>query len=125
MAIRAIFNSPVTAPKDPGAQGRSKNEISCNRHPPMLNTYITQGSDKVSINGQRAPQWRDKTICNAKIDLNDDISSNGRIGGGTATLRDNRNGKSKISMLTDIIAALTLSGGIKVPRRHPANAFNW
>ncbi|MGX1021512.1 RHS repeat-associated protein [Pseudomonas sp. Y3 TE3536] len=109
MAIRDVFNPPVTTPKDPGAQDKSKDEISCSRHPPMPETYIAQGSDKVFINGQPAARSGDKTTCDATIDVNEKVSPNVRIGGGTATVRDIRNGKSKIAMFTGIIAGILIS----------------
>jgi len=121
MAIRDVFNPPVTTPKDPGAQDKSKDEISCSRHPPMPETYIAQGSDKVFINDQPAARSGDKTTCDATIDVNEKVSPNVRIGGGTATVRDIRNGKSKIAMFTGIIAGILLSRRIRVPRRRAAN----
>jgi YD repeat-containing protein len=109
MAIRDIFYPPVTTSKDAGAQDRSKDQISCSRHPPMPETYIAQGSDKVFIDSQPAARSGDKTTCDAKIDVNENVSPNVRIGGGTATVRDIRNGKSKIAMFTGIIAGILIS----------------
>ncbi|MFG0410010.1 RHS repeat-associated core domain-containing protein [Pseudomonas sp. FYR_11] len=122
MAIRDVFNPAITTPKDPGAQDKSEDEISCSRHPPAPKNYIAQGSDKVFINSQPAARSGDKTTCDAKIDVNENVSPNVRIGGGTATVRDIRNGKSKIAMFTGIIAGILLSRRIKVPRRRPTSA---
>lgn len=109
MAIRDIFYPPVTTPKDPGSESKEWDKISCSRHPPMPETYIAQGSDKVFIEGQPAARSGDKTTCDAKIDVNENVSPNVRIGGGTATVRDIRNGKSKIAMFTGIIAGILIS----------------
>ncbi|MBI6926736.1 PAAR/RHS domain-containing protein [Pseudomonas putida] len=109
MAIRDIFNPPVTTPKDSGAEAKDSDKVSCTRHPPLPETYIAQGSDKVSINGQPAARSGDKTSCDATIDVNENVSPNVRIGGGTATVRDIRNGKSKIAMFTGLIAGILIS----------------
>lgn len=109
MAIRDIFNPPVTTPKDPGAESKEQDKISCSRHPPLPENHIAQGSDKVFINGQPAARSGDKTTCDATIDVNEKVSPNVRIGGGTATVRDIRNGKSKVAMFTGIIAGILIS----------------
>ncbi|WP_445677380.1 RHS repeat-associated core domain-containing protein [Pseudomonas putida] len=109
MAIRDIFNPPVTTPADPGSEPAEGDKISCSRHPPLPDTFIAQGSDKVFINGQPAARSGDKTTCDATIDVNENVSPNVRIGGGTATVRDIRNGKSKIAMFTGIIAGMLIS----------------
>ncbi|NIE75851.1 type IV secretion protein Rhs, partial [Pantoea sp. Ap-967] len=123
MAIRDIFNPPVSTPKNPGAQDRSKDLISCSRHPPLPDNYIAQGSDKVFINGQPAARSGDKTTCDATIDVNEKVSPNVRIGGGTATVRDIRNGKSKIAMFTGIIAGILISRRIKFRPRPLKSMF--
>ncbi|WP_410481832.1 DUF6531 domain-containing protein [Pseudomonas plecoglossicida] len=41
--------------------------------------------------------------------MNEKVSPNVRIGGGTATVRDIRNGKSKVAMFTGIIAGVLIS----------------
>lgn len=122
MAIRDIFKPPVTTPKDPDAKPRDEDTISCSRHPPLPDNFIAQGSDKVFINGQPAARSGDKTTCDATIDVNEKVSPNVRIGGGTATVRDIRNGKSKIAMFTGIIAGILISRRIKLPRRRPTTA---
>lgn len=109
MAIRDIFNPPVTTPKDAGAEAKDKDKVLCSRHPPLPENHIAQGSDKVFINGQPAARSGDKTTCDATIDVNENVSPNVRIGGGTATVRDIRNGKSKIAMFTGIIAGILIS----------------
>ncbi|WP_459207668.1 RHS repeat-associated core domain-containing protein [Pseudomonas sp. MLB6B] len=109
MAVRDIFNPPVTTAKDPGATPKPEDQVSCTRHPPLPDNYIAQGSDKVFINGQPAARSGDKTTCDAKIDVNQNVSPNVRIGGGTATVRDVHNGKSKIAMFTGIIAGLLIA----------------
>lgn len=109
MAIRDIFNPPATTPKDSGSEPRDKDTITCSRHLPLPDNYIAQGSDKVFINGQPAARSGDKTTCDATIDVNEKVSPNVRIGGGTATVRDIRNGKSKIAMFTGIIAGILIS----------------
>ncbi|MFK0092372.1 RHS repeat-associated core domain-containing protein [Pseudomonas sp. NPDC090592] len=123
MAIRDIFNPPVTTPKDPGAQDRSRDLISCSRHTPPTGTYIAQGSDKVFINGQPAARSGDKTTCDATIDVNQKVSPNVRIGGGMATVRDIRNGKSKIAMFTGIIAGILISRRIRFRPRPLKSMF--
>ncbi|WP_181004856.1 RHS repeat-associated core domain-containing protein [Pseudomonas putida] len=122
MAIRDIFNPPVTTPADPGSEPAKGDKISCSRHPPLPDTFIAQGSDKVFINGQPAARSGDKTTCDATIDVNENVSPNVRIGGGTATVRDIRNGKSKIAMFTGIIAGMLVSRRIRLPRRRPPTA---
>ncbi|WP_449432093.1 RHS repeat-associated core domain-containing protein [Pseudomonas putida] len=109
MAIRDIFNPPVTTPAAPGSQPENEDRIICSRHPPMPENFIAQGSDKVLINGQPAARSGDKTTCDATIDANENVSPNVRIGGGTATVRDIRNGKSKIAMFTGIIAGILIA----------------
>ncbi|MFK0087455.1 RHS repeat-associated core domain-containing protein [Pseudomonas sp. NPDC090755] len=115
MAIRDIFNPPVTTPAAPGSEPKDDDKISCSRHPPLPDNHIAQGSDKVLINGQPAARSGDKTTCDATIDVNENVSPNVRIGGGTVTVRDIRNGKSKIAMFTGIIA------GILIARRFGRN----
>ncbi|WP_410481835.1 RHS repeat-associated core domain-containing protein [Pseudomonas plecoglossicida] len=122
MAIRDIFNPPVTTPKDPGSESKEQDKISCSRHPPLPENHIAQGSDKVFINSQPAARSGDKTTCDATIDVNEKVSPNVRIGGGTATVRDIRNGKSMIAMFTGIIAGMLLSRRIRIPRRRPTAA---
>ncbi|WP_445672963.1 RHS repeat-associated core domain-containing protein [Pseudomonas inefficax] len=123
MAIRDIFNPPVTTPKDPGAQPRGEDKVSCSRHPPLPENQIAQGSDKVFINGQPAARSGDKTTCDATIDVNEKVSPNVRIGGGTATVRDIRNGKSKIAMFTGIIAGILISRRIRFRPRPLKSMF--
>ncbi|GAI28799.1 unnamed protein product, partial [marine sediment metagenome] len=106
MAIRDIINPPVTTPAAPGSEPEEEDKISCSRHTPLPDNFIAQGSDKVFINGQPAARSGDKTTCDATIDVNENVSPNVRIGGGTATVRDIRNGKSKIAMFTGIIAGM-------------------
>ncbi|MEG0245118.1 MAG: DUF6531 domain-containing protein, partial [Pseudomonas sp.] len=109
MAIRDIFNPPVTTPAAAGSEPKNEDKITCSRHPPMPETFIAQGSDKVLINSQPAARSGDKTTCDATIDANENVSPNVRIGGGTATVRDIRNGKSKIAMFTGIIAGILIA----------------
>lgn len=109
MAIRDIFNPPVTTPADPGSASKEEDKITCSRHTPLPDNFIAQGSDSVFINGQPAARAGDKTTCDATIDVNENVSPNVRIGGGTATVRDIRNGKSKIAMFTGIIAGILIS----------------
>jgi RHS repeat-associated protein len=122
MAIRDIFNPPVTTPAAPGSEPKNADKISCSRHTPLPDNFIAQGSDKVFINGQPAARSGDKTTCDATIDVNEKVSPNVRIGGGTATVRDIRNGKSKIAMFTGIIAGMLVSRRIRLPRRRPTTA---
>ncbi|TLP55079.1 MULTISPECIES: RHS repeat-associated core domain-containing protein [Pseudomonas] len=123
MAIRDIFNPPVTTPKDPDAKPRDEDTTSCSRHPPLPDNFIAQGSDNVFINGQPAARSGDKTTCDATIDVNEKVSPNVRIGGGTATVRDIRNGKSKIAMFTGIIAGILISRRIKFRPRPLKSMF--
>ncbi|MFP3865257.1 RHS repeat-associated core domain-containing protein [Pseudomonas capeferrum] len=109
MAIRDIFNPPVTTPAVAGSEPKHEDKITCSRHPAMPETFIAQGSDKVLINSQPAARSGDKTTCDATIDVNENVSPNVRIGGGTATVRDIRNGKSKIAMFTGIIAGILIA----------------
>jgi len=122
MAIRDIFNPPVTTPAAPGSEPKEADQISCYRHTPLPDNFIAQGSDKVFINGQPAARSGDKTTCDATIDVNEKVSPNVRIGGGTATVRDIRNGKSKIALFTGIIAGILVSRRVRLPRRRPTTA---
>jgi RHS repeat-associated protein len=123
MAIRDIFNPPVTTPKDSGSESKEEDKVSCSRHPPLPENHIAQGSNKVFINGQPAARSGDKTTCDATIDVNEKVSPNVRIGGGTATVRDIRNGKSKIAMFTGIIAGILISRRIKFRPRPLKSLF--
>ncbi|MCP6133831.1 hypothetical protein NL393_32140, partial [Klebsiella pneumoniae] len=44
MAIRDIFNPPVTTQADPGSESKEEDKISCSRHPPLPENFIAQGS---------------------------------------------------------------------------------
>ncbi|WP_034126344.1 MULTISPECIES: PAAR domain-containing protein [Pseudomonas] len=114
MAIYDIFNPPVTTPAAPGTQPADQDEITCERHPPMPIGYIAQGSSKVFINGQPAARAGDKTTCDATIDSDANVSPNVRIGGEPLTVRDIRNGKSKIAQFTGMVAGMLISRKIKL-----------
>lgn len=86
-----------------------KLNITCSRHPPMPKTYIAQGSDKVHINSRPSARSGDKATCDATIDVYANVSPNVRIGGGTVTVRNIHNGKSKTAQIVGIVAALLIS----------------
>lgn len=113
-AIMDIFNPPVTAPAAPGTQPANQDEVSCSRHPAMPIAYLAQGSSKVLINGQPAARAGDKTTCEAKVDIDANVSPNVRIGGEALTVRDIRNGKSKAAQITGIVAGMLMSRRIRV-----------
>ncbi|CRM52155.1 Cell wall-associated polypeptide CWBP200 [Pseudomonas sp. 58 R 3] len=117
MAIYDIFNPPVTTPAAPGTEPTDQDKVTCERHPPMPDTYIAQGSSKVFINGQPAARAGDKTTCDATIDSDTNVSPNVRIGGEPLTVRDIRNGKSKIAQFTGMVAGMLISRKIKLRPR--------
>ncbi|WP_241492883.1 PAAR domain-containing protein, partial [Pseudomonas endophytica] len=117
MAIKDIFNPPVTTPAAPGTEPANQDEVTCSRHPPMPIAYIAQGSSKVFINGQPAARAGDKTTCDATIDSDANVSPNVRIGGEPLTVRDIRNGKSKLAQFTGIVAGMLISRRIKLRPR--------
>ena len=117
MAIYDIFNPPVTTPAAPGTEPADQDKVTCERHPPMPDTYIAQGSSKVFVNGQPAARAGDKTTCDATIDSDANVSPNVRIGGEPLTVRDIRNGKSKIAQFTGMVAGMLISRKIKLRPR--------
>ncbi|WP_332875295.1 RHS repeat-associated core domain-containing protein [Pseudomonas sp. MF7453] len=118
--VHQIFNPPVTTPAAPGFTPKEEDKITCTRHPPMPETYIAQGSDKVQINSRPAARSGDKATCDATIDVNANVSPNVRIGGGTVTVRNIHNGKSKTAQIAGIVAALLISRRMGArPRRSP------
>jgi len=125
MAIYDIFNPPVTTPAAPGTEPAEQDKVTCERHPPMPDAYIAQGSSKVSINGQPAARAGDKTTCDAAIDNDANVSPNVRIGGEPLTVRDIRNGKSKIAQFTGMVAGMLISRKIKLRPRPKGSPKPW
>ncbi|WP_369990261.1 RHS repeat-associated core domain-containing protein [Pseudomonas xanthosomatis] len=116
--VRNIINPPVTTPADPGTQAATKDTVKCDKHPAP--TFLAQGSDKVFINGQPAARVGDKTTCDAPIDVT--FSPNVRIGGGTLTVQDIRDGKSALSKWIGLISGMLISRRVKTrtrPRKAP------
>ena len=125
MAIYDIFNPPVTTPAAPGTEPAEQDKVTCERHPPMPDAYIAQGSSKVFINGQPAARAGDKTTCDAAIDSDANVSPNVRIGGEPLTVRDIRNGKSKIAQFTGMVAGMLISRKIKLRPRPKGSPKPW
>jgi uncharacterized Zn-binding protein involved in type VI secretion len=125
MAIDDIFNPPVTTPAAPGTEPAEQDKVTCERHPPMPDAYIAQGSSKVFINGQPAARAGDKTTCDAAIDSDANVSPNVRIGGEPLTVRDIRNGKSKIAQFTGMVAGMLISRKIKLRPRPKGSPKPW
>ena len=122
--VHQIFNPPVTTPAAPGFTPKEEDKITCTRHPPMPETYIAQGSDKVLINSRPAARSGDKATCDATIDVNANVSPNVRIGGGTVTVRNIHSGKSKTAQIAGIVAALLISRRMGVRSRRSSKAKN-
>ncbi|WP_286836314.1 DotU family type IV/VI secretion system protein [Pseudomonas sp. PGPPP1] len=120
--VHQIFNPPVTTPAAPGFTPKEEDKIKCSRHPPMPETYIAQGSDKVLINSRPAARSGDKATCDATIDVNANVSPNVRIGGATVTVRNIHNGKSKTAQIVGIVAALLISRRMAVRSRRSQRA---
>ena len=122
--VHQIFNPPVTTPAAPGFTPKEEDKVKCSRHPPMPETYIAQGSDKVQINSRPAARSGDKATCDATIDVNANVSPNVRIGGGTVTVRNIHNGKSKTAQIAGIVAAVLISRRMGVRSRRSSKAKN-
>ncbi|WP_167335971.1 RHS repeat-associated core domain-containing protein [Pseudomonas parafulva] len=116
--IASIFNPPITTPADPGTQSLGEDTVECSKHPGEQ--FLAQGSDKVFINGQPAVRVGDKTTCDGPAGMT--FSPNVRIGGGTLTVRDIRDGKSAAAKIVGIVAGMLLSrrGGKARPRPRKA-----
>ncbi|WP_082420913.1 MULTISPECIES: RHS repeat-associated core domain-containing protein [unclassified Pseudomonas] len=116
--IASIFNPPITTPADPGTQERGEDTITCSKHP--AKNFLAQGSDKVFINGQPAVRVGDKTTCDGPVGMT--FSPNVRIGGGTLTVRDIRDGKSALAKIIGIVAGMLLSRRGGKARSRPGKA---
>lgn len=112
-AVEQIVNPPIAAPAAEGSVPKEQDKVACTRHPPMPETYIAQGSDKVRINGQPAARSGDKTTCDARLDVNAKVSPNVRVGGGTVTVRNVHSGKSRAAQITGILAGILISRRVK------------
>ena len=121
--VHQIFNPPVTTPAAPGFTPKEEDKVKCSR-PPMPETYIAQGSDKVQINSRPAARSGDKATCDATIDVNANVSPNVRIGGGTVTVRNIHNGKSKTAQIAGIVAAVLISRRMGIRSRRSSKAKN-
>lgn len=115
--INSIFNPPITTPADPGTQEAEQDTVKCSKHPTP--NFVAQGSDKVFINGHPAARVGDKSTCDGPIGMT--FSPNVRIGGGTVTVRDIRDGKSAAAKIIGLVAGMLISRGRKV-RPRPGKA---
>lgn len=117
--INGIFNPPISQAADPGTQPANHDKAQCSKHPPMPEQFVAQGSDKVFINGQPAARVGDKTTCDGPIGMT--FSPNVRIGGGTLTVRDIRDGKSALAKAIGLVAGMLIARRGRV-RARPGKA---
>ena len=86
---------PTVATPVPGALPCSQDGVACDKHPPMPEAYIAEGSSKVFINGQPAARTGDRSTCEARIGaVKGLISPNVIIGGEPVVIREIRSGKT-------------------------------
>lgn len=115
--INSIFNPPVATPANPGTQPAELDTVKCSKHP--VPNFVAQGSDKVFINGHPAARVGDKSTCDGPIGMT--FSPNVRVGGGTVTVRDIRDGKSAAAKIIGLVAGMLLARRVK-SRSRPRNA---
>ncbi|WP_208599911.1 DUF6531 domain-containing protein, partial [Pseudomonas agarici] len=85
---------PTVATPAPGAIPSPYDRVACDKHPPMPQVYLAEGSSKVTINGQPAVRTGDRSTCEARVGaVNGLISPNVRIGGAPVVIREIRSGK--------------------------------
>ncbi|MFL1416414.1 RHS repeat-associated core domain-containing protein [Pseudomonas fildesensis] len=102
---------PAVATPVAGAVPSPADKVDCNKHPPMPEQYVAEGSSKVFINGQPAARSGDRSTCEAKVGaVKGLISSNVIIGGAPLVVREIRSGKTPGVGLA-VTALLTLRGG--------------
>lgn len=88
---------PTVAAPDPRAVPCEDDKIDCEKHPPMEEQYLAEGSSKVYINSQPAVRSKDRSTCEATVSDNAAgrrVSHNVRIGGPPVVVREIRSGKT-------------------------------
>ena len=88
---------PTVAAPDPRAVPCDDDKIDCEKHPPMEEQYLAEGSSKVYINSQPAVRSKDRSTCEATVSDNAAgrrVSHNVRIGGPPVVVREIRSGKT-------------------------------
>ncbi|MDQ0081663.1 RHS repeat-associated protein [Variovorax boronicumulans] len=88
---------PTVASPDPRAVPCEDDKIDCEKHPPMEEQYLAEGSSKVYINSQPAVRSKDRSTCEATVSDNAAgrrVSHNVRIGGPPVVVREIRSGKT-------------------------------
>lgn len=99
---RPTVESPV-----PGAIPCSLDTILCEKHPPMPEELLAEGSSKVSIEGQPAVRSGDRATCEAIVVKAGKISNNVRIGGKSVVVQPIRSGKTPgIGLALSVLMAL-------------------
>ncbi|MBD8236691.1 RHS repeat-associated core domain-containing protein [Pseudomonas fluorescens] len=100
---------PTVAAPATGAVPCPADTVDCNKHPPMPEQYLAEGSSKVFINGQPAVRSGDRSSCEAKVG-NVQVSSNVIVGGAPVVVREIHSGKTPGVGLA-VTALLALRGG--------------
>jgi YD repeat-containing protein len=100
---------PTVATPALGAVPCPGDKVDCDKHPPMPEQYMAEGSSRVFINGQPAVRSGDRSTCEAKVGTVQ-ISPNVIIGGAPVVVREIRSGKTPGVGLA-VTALLTLRGG--------------
>ena len=104
---------PTVATPAPGTEPCLLDTVACNKHPPMPEQFLAEGSSSVFINGQPAARSGDRSTCDAKIGSAEGlISPDVRIGGETIVVREIRSGKTPGVGLA-ITALLMLRGNMR------------
>ena len=100
---------PTVATPALGAVPCPGDKVDCDKHPPMPEQYMAEGSSRVFINGQPAVRSGDRSTCEAKVGTVQ-VSPNVIIGGAPVVVREIRSGKTPGVGLA-VTALLTLRGG--------------
>jgi RHS repeat-associated protein len=102
---------PAVAAPVAGSVPCPADKVDCNKHPPVPEQYLAEGSSTVFINGQPAVRSGDRSTCEAKVGAVEGlISSNVIIGGAPVVVREIRSGKTPGVGLA-VTTLLTLRGG--------------
>ncbi len=84
---------PTVATPALGAVPCPGDKVDCDKHPPMPDQYMAEGSSRVFINGQPAVRSGDRSTCEAKVGTAQ-VSPNVIIGGAPVVVREIRSGKT-------------------------------
>ena len=112
---------PTVAESVAGAVPCAADTVDCNKHPPMPEQYLAEGSSKVFINGQPAVRSGDRSTCEATVGKVQ-ISPNVVIGGAPVVVREIRSGKTPgVGLAVTALLALR-GGGVKFFSKLPCMA---